>query len=284
MSNLFRSIGRRAGDHIAFCPKTTLASSCCAGRALRRARLRDEQPPHRKDGDIIGNCVRGSSSSPYKADQAAELRDQMPNIDCGSRWDAVDSRPTRTPLPTPLPPRPSAAWRGHALQLRHDRRPKGVLPTVPETPLEESGTEVAGLLALLFKLTRNRGISRQRRSTCPLRLPATHVTGGTVVVMEQFDPVDYLRLVEEHRITISRSFPMFIRMLKLGKETRNTYDTSTTSARAAAPAGRGQAQDDRLVGAGHPQYWQPSNDVCNSERWLAASTVGSAVWCGPHRR
>ena len=66
----------------------------------------------------------------------------------------------------------------------------------------------------------------------------THVTGGTVVVMERFDPVDYLRLIEEHRITISQVVPtMFVRMLKLDEETRNTYDTSSLNVcvHAAAP-------------------------------------------------
>src|SRR3546814_14028676 len=73
----------------------------------------------------------------------------------------------------------------------------------------------------------------------PLRFcRAVHRTGGTVVVMEHFDPEEYLRLVEEHRITFSQVVPtMFIRMLKLPDEARSRYDVSSlkTVVHAAAP-------------------------------------------------
>ena len=56
----------------------------------------------------------------------------------------------------------------------------------------------------------------------PLRFcRAAHRLGGTVVVMEHFDPEEYLALVEQHRVTFSQVVPtMFIRMLKLPDEVR----------------------------------------------------------------
>jgi acyl-CoA synthetase (AMP-forming)/AMP-acid ligase II len=63
-------------------------------------------------------------------------------------------------------------------------------------------------------------------------------TGGTVVVMEQFDPRQYLELVERHRVTFSQLVPtMFVRMLKLPSAVRAAYDLSSlrTVVHAAAP-------------------------------------------------
>lgn len=62
--------------------------------------------------------------------------------------------------------------------------------------------------------------------------------GGTVVVMERFDPVEALRLIERYRITHSQWVPtMFIRMLRLPPEERTKYDLSSLqfAIHAAAP-------------------------------------------------
>ena len=45
--------------------------------------------------------------------------------------------------------------------------------------------------------------------------------GGTVVVMEKFDPEAYLALVEKYQVTHSQLVPtMFVRMLKLDEAQR----------------------------------------------------------------
>ncbi len=45
--------------------------------------------------------------------------------------------------------------------------------------------------------------------------------GGTVIVMEHFDPEQYLALVEKYRVTHSQLVPtMFSRMLKLPEDVR----------------------------------------------------------------
>jgi len=62
--------------------------------------------------------------------------------------------------------------------------------------------------------------------------------GGTVVVMEQFDPEEALRLIEQYRVTHSQWVPtMFVRMLKLPDEVRGKYDLSShrCAIHAAAP-------------------------------------------------
>jgi long-chain acyl-CoA synthetase len=62
--------------------------------------------------------------------------------------------------------------------------------------------------------------------------------GGTVVVMERFDPVEALALIEEHRVTHAQFVPtMFVRLLKLSDEERVAHDVSSLRAvvHAAAP-------------------------------------------------
>lgn len=62
--------------------------------------------------------------------------------------------------------------------------------------------------------------------------------GGTIVIMEKFDPEQSLRLIQEHRVTHSQWVPiMFVRMLKLPEEVRTAYDTSSMqiAIHAAAP-------------------------------------------------
>ncbi len=62
--------------------------------------------------------------------------------------------------------------------------------------------------------------------------------GGTVVVMEKFDPEEALRQIEWHKVTHSQWVPtMFVRMLKLPEDIRRSYDVSSlkVAIHAAAP-------------------------------------------------
>jgi long-chain acyl-CoA synthetase len=67
---------------------------------------------------------------------------------------------------------------------------------------------------------------------------AVQALGGTVVVMEKFDAVEALRLIEQYRVTHSQWVPtMFSRMLKLPAEARAGHDLSShrCAIHAAAP-------------------------------------------------
>ena len=62
--------------------------------------------------------------------------------------------------------------------------------------------------------------------------------GGTVVLMERFDAEQALALIERYSVTCGQFVPtMFVRMLKLPKETRESYDLSSLRSvvHAAAP-------------------------------------------------
>ena len=62
--------------------------------------------------------------------------------------------------------------------------------------------------------------------------------GGTVVVMEKFDPEQMLAAIEKHRVDCGQFVPThFVRLLKLPQEVRDRYDVSSlkSAVHAAAP-------------------------------------------------
>ena len=65
-----------------------------------------------------------------------------------------------------------------------------------------------------------------------------HRVGATVIVMEHFDPVEALRLIDAHKVTMAQFVPtMFVRMRKLPEADRRAFDVSSMRAaiHAAAP-------------------------------------------------
>ena len=110
--------------------------------------------------------------------------------------------------------------------------------------------------------------------------------GGTVVVMEHFDPEAYLALIEKHRVTHSQLVPtMFSRMLKLPLEVRGRYDLSSLeiAVHAAAPCPP-QVKED-MIGWWGPiihEYYGATEAMgftaCDSAEWLShRGTVGRVL-------
>jgi len=119
-------------------------------------------------------------------------------------------------------------------------RPKGVLRALPEgAPDQPSG--VAALGQMLYGFTPDSVYLSPAPlyHAAPLRFSmGVQQIGGTVIVMEHFDPVDFLRLVDGHEVTHTQVVPtMFVRMLKLPDEERHRYDVSSLQVciHAAAP-------------------------------------------------
>ncbi|WP_426165016.1 acyl-CoA synthetase [Sandarakinorhabdus sp. DWP1-3-1] len=119
-------------------------------------------------------------------------------------------------------------------------RPKGVRGALPEGPIE-AGDALTGLVAMLYQFAPGMVYLSPAPlyHAAPLRYcMAVHRFGGTVIVMERFEPEAYLALVEKHRITHSQLVPtMFVRMLKLPEDVRARYDLSSlkVAIHAAAP-------------------------------------------------
>ena len=119
-------------------------------------------------------------------------------------------------------------------------RPKGILRPLPEN-LPSEPLPLFGFLSNLWQCEEG----MVYLSPAPLyhSAPLANVSlairhGGTVVIMEHFDPEQYLALVEKYRITHSQLVPtMFSRMLKLPPAVRSRYDLSSLkiAVHAAAP-------------------------------------------------
>jgi len=119
-------------------------------------------------------------------------------------------------------------------------RPKGIKRPLSGKSVEE-GMLIAGLLGGVFGANSD----TVYLSPAPLYHSApigfnlgVQSMGGTTVIMEKFDPVEALRLIEEHRSDFSQWVPtMFVRMLKLPEEERTRFDVSSmkVAVHAAAP-------------------------------------------------
>ena len=120
-------------------------------------------------------------------------------------------------------------------------RPKGIKLPFPEVEEIDAPNPLIGLASAAFKFDFNSIYLSPAPlyHAAPLRWCLTvHRLGGTIVVMEKFDPEFALQLIEKHKIDVSQWVPThFIRMLKLPEEVRNRYDISTlkSAIHAAAP-------------------------------------------------
>jgi long-chain acyl-CoA synthetase len=167
-------------------------------------------------------------------------------------------------------------------------QPKGVLRPLPT----ESLTQPLPILDLWGKLFRYRP-GQTYLSPAPLYhvaplvgVAASILAGGTAIVMERFDAVDFLRLVEQYHVTHCQLVPtMFSRMLKLPEATRRCYDLSSLEVAyhgaAPCPIPIKQAMID-WWGPIILEYYGATEGMgltyCDSAEWLAhKGTVGKTV-------
>ncbi len=115
--------------------------------------------------------------------------------------------------------------------------------------------------------------------------------GGTVVVMERFDPEECLRLIEENRVTHAQFVPtMFVRMLKLPDEVRARYDVSSLRSVVHAAAPCAPEVKRRMI-----EWWGPivqeyySGTEGMGMTWISPQdalshpgSVGRAIWGKVH--
>ena len=168
-------------------------------------------------------------------------------------------------------------------------RPKGILRPLPEQPPVYN----LPLFEFLIKLWQYRE-GMIYLSPAPLYHSAPQAAvnltirmGGTVIIMESFEPERYLALVEQWGVTHSQLVPtMFSRMLKLPEEVRNRHDLSSLeiAIHAAAPCPV-QVKDEmiRWWGPIIQEYYGATEGLgftaCGSAEWLAhRGTVGKVLF------
>src|SRR5438876_8156429 len=158
-------------------------------------------------------------------------------------------------------------------------RPKGILRPLPEQPAEQQ----MPLFDFLQKLWQYRE-GMIYLSPAPLYHSAPQAAvnltirnGGTVIIMESFDPERYLALIEQFGVTHSQLVPtMFSRMLKLPEEVRAAYDLSSLEIAIHAAAPCPAVVKDAIFKCGVPmvhEYYGATQvlrfDACNPEGCLA---------------
>ncbi|MEL6706887.1 MAG: acyl-CoA synthetase [Pseudomonadota bacterium] len=179
-------------------------------------------------------------------------------------------------------------------------RPKGVKPPPPETPDPQAPVPLMGLATMGFGWPADG--SMVYLSPAPLYHAAplgwssvVHRLGGTVVVMEKFEPEEALKAIETYKVTDSQWVPThFVRFLKLDPAIRTRYDLSThqRAIHAAAPCPVPIKRE--MIDWWGPivlEYYAGSEGIgmtfANSEAWLAnPGTVGVPIYgklhvCGP---
>ncbi len=158
-------------------------------------------------------------------------------------------------------------------------RPKGILRPLPESLPSEN----LPIFEFLNKLWEYRE-GMTYLSPAPLYHSAPQAAtnlavraGGICIIMERFDPEQYLALIEKHQVTHSQLVPtMFSRLLKLPEADRKRYDLSSleTVIHAAAPCPP-QVKHQMIDWWGpivHEYYGATEGlgfAACNSEEWLA---------------
>jgi long-chain acyl-CoA synthetase len=167
-------------------------------------------------------------------------------------------------------------------------RPKGILRPLPDQPPSQQ----LPLFDFLQKLWQYRE-GMIYLSPAPLYHSAPQAAvnltirmGGTVIIMESFDPQRYLELVEEWGVTHSQLVPtMFSRMLKLPEDLRSRYDLSSLEIAIHAAAPCPAAVKDEMIKWWGPiihEYYGATEGLgftaCNTEEWLAhRGTVGRVL-------
>ena len=126
----------------------------------------------------------------------------------------------------------------------------------------------------------------------PLRFTmAMTRVGGTSVIMERFDPVELLALVERYGVTHALLVPtMFVRLLKLPPEERAAFDLSTLRCCVHGAAPCPVPVKEQMIDWWGPvlhEYYAGTEEngfvACTSEEWLAhPGTVGKPVMCSVH--
>ena len=296
VSQMLRHAGLQIGDNVAICMENhprffELIWGCHYAGLVYTAcssRLTPDELAY-----IINDCgAKAFVTTRHLSDLAAATRDAIPKV--GLRLmidgtiDGYDSFEAEIAdhLEEPLPNRIDGADMLYSSGTTG--RPKGVSLGTPSNPL---GTPPALTMLGQFLL----GMTSETvylspaplYHAAPLRWNMTvHRLGGTSVIMEHFDPIEFLEAIDRHRITHTQTVPtMFVRMLKLPETDRERFDLSSLTCvfHAAAPC----PKDVKLkmidwLGPIVHEYYAGSEGngfvYCNSEQWLAhEGTVGQAL-------
>jgi long-chain acyl-CoA synthetase len=296
-AHLFRKLGLKAGDHIAFLMENRLAfmEICWAAQrsglyytAISRYLTEEEIAYIVKDcgakvfittpqcADKVKGLIKGEPGEPlfFMVDEPAP----------GFRsWD-------REAIAMPVTPvADEVAGYDMLYSSGTTGRPKGIKKEfegnridVPNAFLRILCADMCGMASDSIYLS-----PAPLYHAAPLRFNMMAISlGGTSVIMEHFDAEEFLKLVEKYKVTQSQLVPtMFVRMLKLPDEVRTRYNVSTLKGAIHAAAPCPIDVKAKMIDWWGPiliEYYAGSEGngvtVSTSQQWLThRGTVGRAV-------
>lgn len=301
-ANLFRQLGLKAGEHIALMMENNRHYMSIIWAAQRAGLIFTAVSSHLRADEIayiVENCdAKVLVISNEMRDVAVEALAKMPNTlemymanGEGARfssWEAALSSQSDKPIGD------ECAGVHMLYSSGTTGLPKGIYPPW------EGGRDLSHmepgmtLLANFFQL----GEHSIYLSPAPLYHAAPLIynmlimfRGGTSIIMQKFDAVRALQLIQERQVNIAQFVPiMFVRMLKLEEQARNQFDTSSLkcAVHAAAPCPVEIKQS--MIDWWGPilvEYYSSTENagqtLLNSEQWLShPGSVGAPLGCEIH--
>ncbi len=297
IAQLFWDAGLREGDHIAFMMENHprfLQIAWAAQRAgLYYTAISWRLTPSEVEY-IVNDCgAKAFITTHARRDVASQVLDKLPEAKVRLMIDGVvDGYDPFEERIAQYPAEPIPEEREGADMLYSSGttgQPKGVKPKLPGVAAGDFPGGVLMLFQGLFGADQDTVYLSPAPlyHAAPLRFTmAVHRLGGTAVIMEHFDPVECLALIERYKVTHAQFVPtMFVRMLKLPEEERARYDVSSLKVAIHAAAPCPVPVKEQMI-----EWWGPiiheyyagteGNGFvyCNSEDWLAhKGTVGKPL-------
>ena len=286
-AQLFRSLGLQTGDSIALFidnhPRYYEILWAAQRSGLRFTCLSSKLTAGEVEY-IVKDCeAKAFIASVALSETALQVARLIPGVNLfmvgGESEEFASFEAARAPMPA-TPIADESAGRPMLYSSGTTGRPKGVKRMGATDPAIDGANPLAGLGQVLYGWTRD----SVYLSPAPLYHAAplgwsmaVQAMGGTVILMERFDPEDALRFIEQYKVTTAQWVPThFVRMLKLPVEVRTRYDLSSLKAVFHAAAPCPVPIKEQMIAWWGPivhEYYAGTegNGFCviNSEEWLA---------------
>lgn len=296
LARVFYEAGLRPGDHVAFClenhsqflPIAWGAHYAGLYYTALSSRLTAEEA-----GYIVNDCgARAMIVSAHTAKVGAAIADSIPAVHLrlalGGPVAGYESFEAALAAADPTPLEVRVEGVDMLYSSGTTGRPKGVKVPLPEAPLGTPNTLLMLVTGLFGANSDTVYLSpAPLYHAAPLRFcMAVQKAGGTVIVMERFEPLTTLALIEEYHVTFMQMVPtMFVRLLKSDRAERESYDVSSLQcvvhAAAPCPVEVKRQMIDWWGPVIHEYYAATEGNgfvYCNSEQWLAhPGTVGTSL-------
>jgi long-chain acyl-CoA synthetase len=286
LAQLLAARGLGFGDHVALCLENTPRFLEVTWAAQRSGLVYTAINYHLTAEEvayIVADCdARAFITSTAQNETAAALRAQLPDtlhtrlviggeLSGFERYEAAVANQPDAPLAEEL--------EGAAMLYSSGTtgRPKGVSFVQPRLavgtplPVVEGFARLYGFTADTVYLS-----PAPLYHAAPLHFCMTVLRfGGTVVIMDRFDPQDALALIERYRVTHSQWVPtMFIRLLKLPAADRRRHDVSSHQVAIHAAAPCPVPIKEQMI-----EWWGPIiYEYYSATEGLGATAISSQEW------